>query len=187
MYIISRSYPSFVSSQWESQQTCYHTFNVPNFSSVKKLFRIVAYMYRWIPSCKSENSLISPGILTVKEIEYARKFWIRFVQDDEQEQLQESTSTESGSKIHGRYKRLSPFKDDEGIWRVGLRMREYTPFTADGKPPAFLPHGNRLTSLLMEQAHSKKHSGIDDTVSQFQTMGYWTTKAANLARIIKSR
>ena len=86
--------------------------------------------------------------------------------------------------MHGRYKRLALFKDDLGIWHVGLRMKEYTPFTADKRTPAFLPKYSRLTQLLMERAHRVKHSGVDETVTQFRLMGYRTTEATKLAKVM---
>ena len=109
------------------------------------------------------------------------------VQLDQSEELQRSISQTAGEKVHGRYKRLSPFLDKEGIWRVGLRIREYAPFTANRKPPAFIPNNSRLTTLLMTQAHVQKHSGVDETVAPFRMNGYWMTEAAKLAKTIKSK
>ena len=96
-------------------------------------------------------------------------------------------SVEKHQKVHGHYKRLSVFKDDLGIYRIGVRLREYTPFTGDKKAPAFLPRSSRLTLLLMEKAHRFKHSGINETVARFRMMGYWTPQASKLAKSIKLR
>ena len=90
------------------------------------------------------------------------------------------------TEIIGKFKRLAPFKDELGIWRVGVRLREFTPFTIDNKPPVLLPHEHRFTFLAMREAHSKKHGGIQETVSQFRLDGYWTANANKLARKIKS-
>ena len=65
-------------------------------------------------------------------------------------------------------------------------LREFTPFTLDRKPPALLPLDHRLTFLLMRDAHHIKHGGVSETVSQFRLSGYWTVKATQLARQIKS-
>ena len=70
---------------------------------------------------------------------------------------------------------------------MGLRLREYTPFTLDHKPPAFLPRNSRYTRLLMEDSHAKKHSGVDETVAQFRMDGFWTVQAAKLAKVIRSK
>ena len=101
--------------------------------------------------------------------------------------MQQSLSSLDGGKVHGKYRRLSPFLDEDGMWRVGLRMREFTPFTWDNKPAAFLPSSSRLTLLLMTEAHEKKHSGVEETVAQFPMLGYWTTQAGKLAKSVKSK
>ena len=101
--------------------------------------------------------------------------------------LANSISSEDGSKVHGIYKRLAVFKDEEDIWRVGLRMKEFTPFTYDQKAPVFLPRNSRLTMLLMEESHRYKHSGVSETVARFRMLGYWTPQAAKLAKQIKNR
>ena len=141
-------------------------------SSTKKLFRIVAYVRRWIPAGSSEvGSMVSNG-QSATGLENARKTCIRLAQREVELDMQQSVSSLDGGKVHGKYRRLSPFLDEDGMWRVGLRMREFTPFTWDNKPAAFLPSSSRLTLLLMTEAHEKKHSGVEETVAQFRMLGY---------------
>ena len=156
-------------------------------SSARKLFRVVAQMFKWTSIVKSPQNCRILGALNCQDISKARTFWIKVVQQEVSDELQNSTSSSKTLGVHGKFRRLAPFLDLDGIWRVGLRVREYAPFTIDRKPPAFLPHDSRLTKLIMEEAHSKKHSGIVDTVSQFRLMGFWTTKASCLAKSVKSR
>ena len=99
----------------------------------------------------------------------------------EAEELKKSVSNGS-EKVHGKYRRLAVFEDEKGIWRVGSRLKEFTPFTVDQKPPVFLPRDSKLTTLLMEKAHRRKHSGVEETVTQFRLQGYWTTQASKLAK-----
>jgi len=153
------------------------------FSQPQKLFRIVAYMLKWRSSHRRQP--VVPGALTAADVQNARKFWIRFVQQEVTEEMQKSASSHNKSDTHGRFRRLAPYQDDDDIWRIGLRMREFVPFTEDRKPPAFVPPKNRLTYLLMRQAHQRKHSGVEETVARFRMMGYWTCEAAKLAKVIK--
>ena len=141
-------------------------------------------MYRW--SLESRNSSVVPGAMSAEIIGKSIAFWIKFVQKSVMLKLQQSVATIDGSKVHGPFKRLSPFLDDQGIWRVGLRVRHYTPFTKDNVPPAFLPNDSRLTYLLMEQAHQRRHAGVEESVAQFRLMGYWTPQAGKLAKRIRS-
>ena len=66
-------------------------------------------------------------------------------------------------------------------------MSDYTPFTGDKKAPAFVPYDSRFTLLLMEQAHKRKHSGVEETVCQFRMSGFWTVRASKLAKKVKSK
>ena len=86
-----------------------------------------------------------------------------------------------------KIQKIAPFEDDEGIWRVGLRLRDYAPFTVDKKPPMFLPNRSRLTLLLMEHAHQQKHSGVEETVARFRMNGFWTTQAGKVAKSVKAK
>ena len=72
----------------------------------------------------SDHSIIraAPGVLTVREGEKAKEFWIKHAQVSEVDELRKSVSQESG-KVHGRYKRLAVFQDGVGIWRFGSRLK----------------------------------------------------------------
>ena len=60
----------------------------------------------------------------------------------------------------GKFRLLAPWKDQEGVWRVGGRNRLTVPFTADGKPAILLPEGSKYTYLAMLAAHNKAHPGV---------------------------
>ena len=116
----------------------------------------------------------------------SKLFWIKCVQKEIDEEVKQSVPGEYWVKVHGRYRRLSSFQDADGIWRVGSRARDYVPFPHDNKPPIFLPNRNRLTLLLMEDSHHKKHSGVEETLAQFRMMGHWSSQAGKLAKSVKS-
>ena len=69
-------------------------------------------------------------------------------------------------------RRFGPFKDSKGIWQVGMGIAEFTLFTLDLKPPAFLPEKNHYIYLLMRQAHEKCHSEVSGTMIYFRLAGY---------------
>ena len=130
---------------------------------------------------------------TVQEFQQSKNFLNKFVQLPMKEDLEKSVSRHPLDedekipvKVRGPYKRLSPFEDEEGVWRVGIRMKEFTPFTEDKKPPVLLPYHNRYTLLIMSQCHERGHMGITATVSKFRSAGYWTPRAAKLARRVRN-
>ena len=60
-----------------------------------------------------------------------------------------------GVKGQGKFKCLSLFEDEDRIWRVSSRMRDFTPFTLDNKQAVILPDNCHYTKLLIEKAHRK--------------------------------
>ena len=116
----------------------------------------MSYCLKWLPDERNVNlEVLSANVKSIALTEKSKMLCIKLAQMDVEEDLQLSVSTGDGEKVQGRYKRLAPFQDDQKIWRVGLRLREYTPFTLDHKPPAFLPRNSRYTRLLMEDSHAK--------------------------------
>ena len=154
------------------------------FSSPQKLFNVVAYVFKW--KSMMEVKPCQTNVLSNADINKSRNTWIKLAQRDMEQDLLRSTKSQNDeAKIHGPFRRLSPFKDSLNIWRVGLRLQEFTPFTEDHKPPAILPQKHRLTWLLMKEAHDKKHGGINETVTQFRLSGYWSPRAKNVAKAIR--
>ena len=117
-------------------------------SSVRRLFNIVARMFSWKTQSTGGDDVRAKGSISVENVVQAKKFWVQFVQREEEDELRKSTSQNDGEKVKGKYRRLSVFIGEDEIWRVGSRLGEFAPFTSDGKPPAFLPTKNRLKHFL---------------------------------------
>ena len=158
------------------------------YSSSGKLYRIVAYVYKWLNLSKKVDTARVPGVILKDEILKAKSTWIRFGQRNMEKDLGESVVHIKGkSVVDSRYKRLAPFKDTDDIWRVGIRVREFVPFTEDNKPPALLPRESKLTHILMREAHETRHSGVSSTVGQFRLNGFWVPQANRLAKKVKQQ
>ena len=104
---------------------------------------------------------------------------MKLVKMAQEEMLDELKKGSDGS---GRYCKLAPECDENGVWRVGSRMKNFVPFTFDKKLPIILPHDSRLTALIMEDAHKFCHGGQDSTLSRFRSEGFWTLKGGCLAK-----
>ncbi|XP_011862958.1 PREDICTED: uncharacterized protein LOC105559349, partial [Vollenhovia emeryi] len=92
------------------------------FSSWPKLVRVTAYLYRFLRSCRSPTRRSAPlpppsRALTSTEYALAKRFWIRYVQDEvfrvEMQALRAGRSIASKSSIAS----LNPFLDDDGVLR----------------------------------------------------------------------
>ena len=143
-------------------------------SSWKRMVRVLAWMIR-APKLQPERSL------ELVEVSAARKVLLKFVQKDLVEQLKQAS--ESGT---GRFRKLAPVEDEEGVWRVGSRLKNFVPFTFDAKLPAILPHDSRVTQLIMREAHLFGHGGQDATVARFRSQGFWAVKAGVIAKRVKN-
>lgn len=144
-------------------------------STWSKVVRVVARLLRWYAKEEHESK-----ILAVEEIRTAKNKLIKYVQKDLTMELKEASD-----KGKGRYRKLAPVLDKEGVWRVGSRLRHFVPFTFDNKLPAILPPDSRVTLLVMEQSHRFSHSGQDGTLSRFRSQGFWTVGGGHIAKKVK--
>ena len=148
------------------------------YSSLQKIMRVLGRILRL---CKSKSTPSECQELGAAEVRKAKVSLITYSQSGMVKELEEAA--EKGTR---RYRKLAPVVDEEGIWRVGSRLKHHVPFTLDHKSPALLPTGHRLTLLLMEDSHRYSHSGLDGTLHRFRALGYWTVRAGNLAKKVKN-
>ena len=69
--------------------------------------------------------------------------------------------SESADFGTGHFRKLAPTLDDDGVWRVGSRMKNRVPFTHDSKMPKILPTRHKITLLIMRFCHEFSHAGQD--------------------------
>ena len=147
---------------------------VSRCSTWNKLVRVVARMRRWL--CKEK---LGCPILRTEEIRSAKKKLIRFAQKELVAELKKAVVGK------GRFRKLAPMEDSEGIFRVGGRLRNFVPFTFDGNLPAILPPDSRITLLIMQESHQYEHTGQDGTLCRFRSQGFWTVGAGRIAKKVK--
>ena len=109
---------------------------------------------------------VPSGPLTAEEVQRGKLLLLRHAQ---KEMLPELELAESGK---GRYRRLAPVLDEEGLWRVGSRIRHHVPFTFDNKLPILLPTSHIITLQIMRSAHRYNHVAQDGTLCRFRMEGY---------------
>ena len=151
-------------------------------SCFSKACRVVALCLRWSKSRK-------PNLDFVQELEHAKKVIIRLIQEESfgrekaaiaqckvngdgvvrKEVRQRNEKVKRVSNLY----RLDPFIDDEGIMRVGGRIRRADmPFNM--KHPAIIPKRTGMTTLLIRHYHEKvHHQGRPATVNAIRNAGMW--------------
>ena len=78
----------------------------------------------------------------------------------------------------GRYRKLAPTCDGDGVYRVGARLKNFVPFTKDQQMPIILPPNHQLTLLIMRMPTS---SVILDLTVPYVDLGTMATGLSELA------
>ena len=126
-----------------------------------------------LPGMPTENSSVGGESLTPQELEQSQEFWIKQAQNGFEARVKAK-----------ELKMLSPFKDKDGIFRVGGRI-DNALVSYKTRHPALLPYRHRISKLITEEVHQKGHTGVETTVAKIRRM-YWIVRVHDLAKTIKS-
>lgn len=86
--------------------------------------------------------------------------------------LQQHEVIETRDKVNKLHK-LSPFLDDQGILRVGGRLK-HAALHSNIKFPAIMPRDSHVSMLLVKHYHEKTyHQGRGITMNELRANGYW--------------
>lgn len=151
------------------------------FSTLDRLKRVTAYIFRFFTNCRSPKSQRLTGWLTTLELTKAHNYWISFVQGL-------SFGTEIKEVAAGRpvgnksvLKMLNPFLGADGLLRVGGRL-EAAQIPYQRKHPIILSNKGHLIDVLISDFHIRNlHSGTQLTLSSMRQQ-YWVIGARNAVR-----
>ncbi|XP_025269128.1 uncharacterized protein LOC112639446 [Camponotus floridanus] len=140
------------------------------YSDLKKLLRITAMCMRAAERFRQSVSLTNP--LTVCEIDKARMFWIKHIQ---QIYFKQEISVLSGGATLPKSSpltRLTPFLDANDLLRTGGRL-QHSSLPEDSKHLLILPKQSLFTVLIISDAHLKTlHGGTQITLTHLR-QNYW--------------
>ena len=98
--------------------------------------------------------------LTPTDIAQAEKFWIMEAQKGMYKDIEQ-----------GRYKRLCPQKNTDGIYVVGGRGERWIEMSLNKNKVFLLPYDHRLSRLYSEHIHKRGHLGVLSTASKIYAQG----------------
>lgn len=154
---------------------------IDKFSSLTKLLRTSAYVFRFINKCKRIYTGPISDQLTVEEINYSRIFWIKWTQKlhypNEWENLHSGKVVSKKSTILN----LSPFIGNDGLIRVGGRLR-YADLRYNEKHQIILPTNGQFTRLLIDRTHADTLHGGTQLMLRVLRTEYWIINARNTIR-----
>eukprot|EP00795_Rhopilema_esculentum_P004932 gene4932-21272_t len=127
------------------------------YSSGKKLFRITAWIWRFVNKLKG-RSLETAEALTIREIKAAEDAWIKDIQN------QHKPTSEQVNQLGLRV-------DGNGILRCFGRFQQH-----EDQQPIYLPKQHHLTSLLIMDSHRRVlHMGVASTLAEIRSR-FWVPK-----------
>ncbi|XP_066904252.1 uncharacterized protein, partial [Halyomorpha halys] len=142
-------------------------------SSFGKLCRTFTYMYRFMRNIRVPLTMRTYGPLTLVEINEGTKMLIRC--------LQKYYFSLDSREVKRNIQRLSPFVDNEGIIRVGGRLKN-SPLPYSAKHPILLPSKSHLTKLIIDHYHNiYLHPGPQLLHSLVQR-NYWIISGRQIIR-----
>lgn len=160
--------------------------SINNYSSINKSIHVIAYCLRFYYNtllCKrSPPKPRLTGSLSIEEIKHARIIIIKGIQKKsfyrEIQDLNKLKNVNASSKLF----RLCPFIDDDGLIRVGGRLKNAASIDVYQRHPIVLPAYNHFTSLLFKHEHEQcMHGGPQATLSSIR-LQYWPLNGRNIAR-----
>ena len=159
-----------------------NTKRFERFSDWNRMVEGVALLKRFVAYRKQDKSLILQKSLSYHQ--KAENFIIKAVQKevyaDEIACLRSNQPLPKNSSILT----LRPFIDNEGILRVGGRLR-HSQVDTIYKNPILVPGKHHIATLLVRRCHQLvAHQGRHFTEGKIRSMGYWITGAKRLVSSI---
>ncbi|XP_055633918.1 uncharacterized protein LOC129774235 [Toxorhynchites rutilus septentrionalis] len=151
-----------------------------HFSCYWKLLRITAYCMRFIRNCKRHSSSPTIPILSVNDLKEAKYALVRCVQLESFSVEIKALANHRIIPAHSSLKLLNPFLDQQGILRVGGRLK-LAGESYSVRHPMIIP-GNHSFSRQMAVAYHVMalHSGPRMTLAQIR-QEFWPLNGRALA------
>lgn len=165
---ISNSDPS------ELESSAHHpnierVMDINKYSSAGKLFRVTAFVLRFINRLKGAQ--VEQALLIRK----AEQLWIKSVQHTAYSKEISSIKLKKGRK-ECLARQLQLFLDEDDVLRKGGRLHN-APLPYGAKFPVLLPKVHHFTYLIIRQCHERVHHlGLSATVTNLR-QNYWVTQA----------
>ncbi|XP_068756918.1 uncharacterized protein [Montipora capricornis] len=143
----------------DDKDTLASRINIDRYSDFGKLIRVTARiltMYQRKPK---------------SSFKHAGQFWIMEAQKSMYKDVEK-----------GRYKRLCPRKNTDGIYVVGGRGERWIDMSHNKNEVILLPYDHRFSRLYSEHIHKRGHLGVLSTASKIRTR-FWIVK---LLKMVKS-
>lgn len=166
-------------SNHSTNTTIVNTDFFQQFTSWKKLQKTIALCMRFADNCKRKErnaqhiSTIEIRMATIRIIQNTQEMYFK----EEIQQLKTRGTVSSASRIAN----LNPFLDENGIIRVGGRLKNATmPYMQ--KHPMVLPKEAHISRLIVDDAHIMTIHGAESNTLAFIRYKYWIIGGGSLVK-----
>ena len=148
-----------------------------------KLVHVIAYVIRFITKCKASKEKLK-DFLSASEIKKSEEVIIKLVQ--RKSFNKEYTLLLNHEEIkNGRLKELSPFLNENGIIRVGGRLK-WAKIPYEWKHQIISPAKRHITTLIVRKYHNQGHLGLEYILSNIRRI-YWILKERSVIKQVGRR
>ena len=146
------------------------------YSSWSMLLRVTSWVLRFGKRIRLRHEAIKPELdpqISADELLVAEKFVVRSVQC--KYFVRSLSCLLAGERLSGSdcLLKLDPFVDEDGILRVGGRLR-LSDLPEREKHPFILPKEDHVTTLVVDSAHRRIfHQGRGMTINAVRQAGFW--------------
>ncbi|XP_028166130.1 uncharacterized protein LOC114356935, partial [Ostrinia furnacalis] len=152
---------------------------IEEFDDLSELTRCIAWCRRFLKQKEYKDEI--NNTLTTEELEKSLLTCIKLIQEREFSEEIDSIKEKKEVKSRSCLKSLNPYLDDHGILRVGGRLR-HANLDEDTKHPIILSNNNKLTSLVIADAHFRTmHGGVQLMLCYLRSK-YWIIRAKGLVK-----
>ena len=151
------------------QQGLHRLINPSDFSSLPRLLRVTAYVFRFVQLL--QKKVVQQGPITAMEYDHAMTKWVKNRQSVVFHAEVDNLSTKSRHRTT-LVRQLRLFLDDGGLLRCGGRIHN-APLSGNTKFPLLLPSKDHFTDLIIHSTHVKQlHAGVNSTLTALR-QSYW--------------
>ncbi|XP_039453257.1 uncharacterized protein LOC120432183 [Culex pipiens pallens] len=153
---------------------------IDRYACYWKLLRITAYCMRFARNCQRRKKPSTTSYLTVGELKEAKLALVRSVQQEPFATEIKALANHRLVPAHSSLKLLNPFLDQQGVLRVGGRLR-LAGESFSTRHPMILPNSHTFTRQVAVAYHAiSLHSGPRMTLAQVR-QEFWPLSGKQLA------
>ncbi|XP_075150541.1 uncharacterized protein LOC142224646 [Haematobia irritans] len=156
--------------------------DIGRFSSYLMLKRTIAWIFRFAARCKGQ--VFGCNELSLSEIKKAETTLICIAQMQSYSDKMFLLEKKRPLPKHSNVKGLCPFKDKDGILRVGGRLNAASWLPYDVKHPIILHPRHDMTALIVREYHEKLlHQNNETTIAEIR-QHFWIPRIRQVLRKI---